>query len=246
MGLIIDVISLFVLIMFICLGYKKGLIKSVMGLVSVILSLIVAINFFHVPSAYIRANVIEPYFSNETSKTFSSLMNGGTEVIPIEKVFEDEPDALSETAEKFGIDVDEIKEYYNTAIKGIVDSFDTKTIADKLSGFVVDSVSDTVSNVLGFLATFLASLLILTVLIWIINLIFKLPALNFTNKLAGALLGVVKAFVLIVIVTNVALDLVSAIGNNTDQTDGVDKFWSKQAAESSVSYTLVENAGLLF
>jgi len=118
MGLIIDVISLFVLIMFICLGYKKGLIKSVMGLVSVILSLIVAICFFHVPSAYIRANVIEPYFSNETSKTFSSLMNGGTEVIPIEKVFEDEPDALSETAEKFGIDVDEIKEYYNTAIKG--------------------------------------------------------------------------------------------------------------------------------
>jgi len=96
------------------------------------------------------------------------------------------------------------------------------------------------------LATFFASLLILTVLIWIINLIFKLPALNFTNKLAGALLGVVKAFVLIVIVTNVALDLVSAIGNNTDQTDGVDKFWSKQAAESSVSYTLVENAGLLF
>ncbi len=246
MGLIIDVISLFILILFICLGYNKGLIKSVMGLVSIVLSLIVAINFFHIPSAYIRENVIEPYFSNETSKTFSSLMNGGTKVIPIEKVFEDEPEALSETAEKFGIDVEAIKEYYNTAIKGIVDSFDTKTIADKLSGFVVDSVSATVSNILGFLVFFLASLLVTTIIIWIISLIFKLPALNFANKLAGAILGVVKAFVLIVIVTNVTLSLVSAIGNNTSDANGVDKFWSEQAAVTSVAYGIVESVGLLF
>ena len=46
MGTIIDILALVILAVAIYLGYKKGFIKSVMGLVSLIVSIILAIKPF--------------------------------------------------------------------------------------------------------------------------------------------------------------------------------------------------------
>lgn len=244
MGILIDIVALIILAVAVVLGYRKGLIRSVMGLVSLVLSVVLAINFYSCPAQYLKKNVIEPHFVSSTSDKISALMNGGTEVIPPEKVFEDEPDALVETADRFGLDVSDIQKYYEEAVKNVVDSFDVEEIAQKISEFIVGSAVDTISNILGFAAVFLASLIVLNLLLLLINLIFKLPVLKLANKVCGALLGAVKALIIIVVVVNVWLGLVTATTDST--TTGADVLWSVDAVTSSTSYKLVSNAGFIF
>ena len=246
MGTIIDILALVILAVAIYLGYKKGFIKSVMGLVSLIVSIILAIIFYSYPAAYLKENVIEPHFVDSTSDTFSALMNGGTEVIPPEKIFEDEPDTLTETAERFGVDVSAIKEYYDTVVKNITDALSTEEIADELSKFVVESTVATISNVLGFAAVFFGSLLILTLLLMLINLIFKLPVLKLANKLTGAVLGALKAVLIITVLVNILVHLASANGNVSNITAGTDYFWSIESISASTTYSIINNAGFIF
>ena len=171
-------------------------------------------------------------------------MNGGTEVIPPEKIFEDEPDALSELAQRFGLDVDEIKEYYETAVKSVADSFDIGGIADKLSGFVVESTVDTISNVLGFLAVLLVSIIVINILLWLLNLLFKLPVLKFANRLAGGLLGIVKSVIIIVIVVNAVLYIAGAV--NVESNDAINGFFNTNEIKSSTSYSVLDSLGFIF
>ena len=239
MGFFLDVAVLAVLIIFVWLGYRKGLIKSVMGLVSLGVSIILAVNFYSYPSHYINEHVITPYFTNNTSEEFESLMNGGTETISPEQILEDKPDALTDILNKYGIDISSIKEYYENNIKPSIDSFKTDEIADKLSDFIVESTAETVSNILGFLIVFVTALVVINLLLKLLNLMFKLPVLKFANKLLGAILGLVKGLIVTVIVVNVVSGLVSAVG------EADDSFWSRSALESSVSYTTVADAGLI-
>ncbi len=243
--MLIDLISIIILVACFCLGYKKGLIKSVMGLVSLVAAIVLAINFYAYPAAYLKDNLIQPYFVDDTSETFSALMNGGTEIIPPEKIFEDEPDALWETAEKYGLDVDTIRQYYESAVKGVVDSFDINGISEKLSEFVVGSTVDTISNVLGFAAIFFASLIIINLVLRLINLLFKLPVLNFANKLAGGVFGLVKAALIIVVLINITYHLMVAVSDKSDMGTN-NSFLSPAAVTLSTTYSVASTSGLIF
>lgn len=245
MGMIIDLLSIVILIACFCLGYKKGFIKSIMGLASLVVAIVLAINFYSYPAQYIKDNFIEPYFVNNTSETFSALMNGGTEVIPPEKVFEDEPDALTKLAERFGLEVTAISDYYESTVKKVTDSFDISAVSDKLSEFVVESTVDTISNVLGFLTVLITAIIAINIVLWLLNLIFKLPVLKFANRLAGGVLGIVKAAIIIAIVVNVAIYIVGAITNENAQ-DSNKSFFNIADIKTSTSYTVLDSAGLIF
>ena len=244
--MLLDLISLIILVVFIALGFKKGFIKSTMGLATVILSLVIAMNFWAYPANYINENFVEPYFASETSDSISALMNGGTEVIPPEKLFDDKPEALRDIADKFGIDIDTISEYYDTVVKNVTNSFNTNEISEKLSEFIVESLSKTVSNIIGFAVLFIASLVVFSLVFRIVGLIFKLPILKFTNKLAGALLGLIKAFIIIIVVTNVLFNLVVVTGNNSNDATATQRVWSEYAITESTSYSAVRSVGLIF
>ena len=239
MGLFLDVFVIIVLVFFAVLGYRKGFIKSVMGLVSLGLSLILAINFYAIPAEYINEHVIEPYYADKTSDDLQSLMNGGTETIPPEKVLTDKPDTLIEILDKFGVDVEAITDFYENSVKLTTDSFNIDEVADKLSDFIVESTARTVSNILGFLLIFIAGLIVLNLILKLLDLLFKLPVLKFTNKFFGMVLGVAKGLIVVVIVINVVAALITTAG------DAEGGFWSKSSLETSVSYQTTENAGLI-
>lgn len=239
MGLFLDIIVLAILVLSVCLGYRKGFIKSVMGLVSLGLSIILAVNFYSYPAEYISEHVITPYFADQTSEEFESLMNGGTQTISPDQILEDKPDTLTEILDRYGIDINSISQYYENDVKPSVDSFQIEEIADLLSDFIVGSTAETVSNILGFLLVFVAALIVINLLLKLLNLLFKLPVLNFANKLLGAILGLIKGLIVTLILVNVVSGLVTAIG------DVDDSFWSRSALESSVSYSTIYNAGLI-
>ena len=239
MGFFVDIAVLAIIIIFTVIGYRKGFIKSVMGLVSLVLAVIVSINFYSYSADFINENIVGPHFSKITAEEFSSLMNGGTETIAPEKIFEDKPDSLEKLLNKFGIEFESLTDYYTTNIKPSVPAFETDKIADKISEFIVESTTETVSNIIGFLVTFLAALILFNLTLKLLDLLFKLPVLKFTNKLFGAILGIVKGLVVALIVVNVVSGLVFAVG------DVDNSFWNSASLETSTAYTTAMNAGLI-
>ena len=239
MGLFIDIAIAAIIAVFVIWGYRKGFIKSVMGLVSLVVALVVAINFYSYTAEFINERFVEPYFTQSTADDFSSLMNGGTETIAPEKIFEDNPDTLSDILDKYGVDLTAVSDYYEKNIKPTINLIDVDDIASRLSTFVVDSTTKTVSNILGFLITFFGALIILNLILKLMDLLFKLPVLKFTNKLFGAILGIVKGLVVAVIVINVISGLITAIG------DSDNAFLNEASLETSNAYKTVYSAGLI-
>ncbi len=239
MGFFVDIAVLAILLFFTITGYRKGFIKSVMGLVSLALAVIVAINFYSYAASFINEHIVGPHFSKTTAEEFSSLMNGGTETISPEKIFEDQPDSLKKILDKFGVELETVTDYYENNIKPSIGGFETDKIADKLSEFVVDSTTDTVSNIIGFVLTFLIALIVFNLLLKLLDLLFKLPVLKFTNKLFGAVLGIIKGLIVVLIVVNVVSGLVFAVG------DVDNNFWSQASLETSTAYMTTLNTGLI-
>ncbi|HCS11999.1 MAG TPA: hypothetical protein DIV40_11145 [Clostridiales bacterium] len=73
----------------------------------------------------------------------------------------------------------------------------------------VDNMSLLVIRSISFIVTFLAIYAILLILTTIINTVMKLPLLNITNRLLGALMGIVKGVILLYLIFALATPLIS-------------------------------------
>lgn len=80
--------------------------------------------------------------------------------------------------------------------------------ADKFAVFV-DNISLLVIRSISFIITFLTIYAALVLLSNIINTIMKLPLLNITNRLFGALIGVLKGVILLYLIFALATPLIS-------------------------------------
>ncbi len=240
MSMILDFMLAAILVACVVVGCRRGLIKSLMGLVSVIAALIIAVNFYSIPAAYINEHFVEPHFKDSAQATFDSLMNGGTETIPPEQIFEDKPDALTQTAERFGVDVGQIEAYYNSIKDTLGTAIDTEAISEKLSEFVVSSVSSTISNIVGFVGLFLAALIIVNLILLLLGLLFKLPVLKFANKFFGGILGALKGSLISVLLANVLYRIVYAFGTDANM------FFNKATIDASAIVGYLNSVGLIF
>ena len=73
----------------------------------------------------------------------------------------------------------------------------------------VDNMSLLIIRSISFIVTFLAIYAILLILATIINTVMKLPLLNLTNRLFGALMGIVKSVILLYLIFALATPLIS-------------------------------------
>ncbi|MDD4439205.1 MAG: CvpA family protein [Tissierellia bacterium] len=73
----------------------------------------------------------------------------------------------------------------------------------------VDNMSLLVIRSISFVVTFLAIYAILLILTTIINTVMKLPLLNITNRLLGAIMGIVKGVILLYLIFALSTPLIS-------------------------------------
>jgi uncharacterized membrane protein required for colicin V production len=86
--------------------------------------------------------------------------------------------------------MDAIRELYNEAlISGV----------ENVTGYVVSSVVEPmargISVAVAFVLVFIVASIVLKIVVRLVNSIFKLPGLNFINKMGGLALGAVCAFI---------------------------------------------------
>ncbi|MBO5860018.1 MAG: CvpA family protein [Clostridia bacterium] len=165
-------------------GRRRGFVRTVLSLVSVIISLFVAQSFSapvaawaneefagEAVSGYVE-NYIENAFENEGTQLDSSDVLGGSV-----------PEEVTAMLEKYGVSVSEIAD---GASQGI------EELSNAIAQRILDAVLFPVLEIIAFLVIYIVCSFVLSLLNGFICSAFNLPVIKQMNKLLGGILGAVK------------------------------------------------------
>ena len=182
----LEVVALVIIALLALIGYKKGFVKMIVGILAMVIAL--AGTAFIAPqlSGYINENT-------QIRQKMSGTINSYLEEQVGEKLNQTTQKAQQEAIEKLQLP-DNVKEAIlknNTAEKYLemgVNSF---------SEYVSDYVSRTAVSALSYILSFLVIYIALRIIFTVLNIVTLLPFLNGVNRLAGAALRIVHAIVYI-------------------------------------------------
>lgn len=181
MSLAIDIILLAVIVLCVAGGIKRGFVRTIMSFVTAVAAGLGAWYFTPSLSLYLRSSYLEDRITDPVTQAIKSLMSpslDGKDAIP--KLFLDMPDAFASLLQRYGVSSEAAKNSVSAS------SADTATaLADLLAEPAVKMISDA----LAFILLFIGIALVLTVITFVLDLIFKLPVLSGLNRLGGLILG---------------------------------------------------------
>lgn len=189
-NLLLDVLVIAVMAGSIIYGYKKGFVKSLMSLVSGIVSVFVAYTFTPMLSAWLNTKYILDAISKGIAETFASAAKtsgdvAGEIVYDLTKMFENPQ--IKTIIERFGADAGAVE---GVAGEAEIVGFD---MINKLAVTVAKPVANTVSTVAAFLILFIGAAVVLKIVTLIISGLFKLPVLKSMDKALGIVSGIICA-----------------------------------------------------
>ena len=200
MEYILDLIFIALAVVMIILGAKKGLIKALLDGLSTIASGIIA----YILATPVAKVIYDAFVRGIVKSEFlKGLDDSGTDFGSIsEKVnalVNELPEGALNIASKFGFDV-------NGAISNVVSSApdSNESLVETLMTNIGDNIFLKITEAVTMFALFIIVSIALTFVIRLLNkVVKKLPVVKQANKLAGGLLGLVKAVVIIFVVSTV-------------------------------------------
>ncbi len=188
MSLFFDILIILIIGLAAYMGYKRGFVRSVLGLVIFFAALFAAFKFTDIYAEHLNNTVFMDRITNEISSSIESVIGNNASV---DDLFKDKPSGFVSIVERFGTDMGELEEYYKESAS------ESQSSGVKLiSAYIARPVSSLLSRVIAFLIIFLGVLLALSIIKWILDLIFKLPVLNAVNKVFGLTFGIIKGVLL--------------------------------------------------
>lgn len=176
------VVIVFLAIMAI-VGLKKGLVKMIFSLVSLIVTIILTV--------MISPHVAE--FLMESTELYDMAQEKTCEFIEKVVLAMEEEAGESMTIDELPLP-EIIKDMLNE--NNNEESYDILGV-NNLADYIGASVARMVVNAAAFTGTFLVIFIAIKLIVALLDLISKLPLINGVNKLAGAALGLVEAFVIL-------------------------------------------------
>lgn len=187
---IIDIVVAAVLVCFLIYGGSRGLIRSLAGLVAVVIALVgagMAAATFTPPAAEYVTPLIAEKIEQRLEKAVASRADGVQ--MPEVEVAEDL--SVGELLAILGLDEE---------VRGQLSEQAESAVRDT-GAAVVEAVVESVaySFIYGalYILVFLLLILLVHVLIGAMDLVMKLPGLNLLNALGGALVGVIEGALLL-------------------------------------------------
>lgn len=207
MSLIFDGVILFAVIIAIILGVKRGFVKSIMGVGTLIAALFVAFAFTPTVSPYIENTALIQEIGDSITETIQSLSKSGEETYDLSKLFGDMPESFRQILERYGADAGEL----SAAVNPKPDA--NASHVDDLAAMIADPVAGAIAGVLAFLGLFVATVIVLKILTCILDLVFQLPVLKTANTLLGLLLGVICALVWAWVLSSLSVIFINAMSS---------------------------------
>ncbi len=176
------VVIIFLVIMAI-VGLKKGFIKMLFSLVSLIVTIVLTIIISpHVADFLMESTELYDIAQEKTCEFIENVVLAMEEEAGESKTIDELP--LPEVIK------DLLHENNNEESYGILG-------VDNLADYIGAYVARMVVNAVAFSGTFLVIFLAIKLVVALLDLISKLPLINGVNKLAGAALGLVEAFIIL-------------------------------------------------
>lgn len=198
MSILIDLILVVIISMSIFSGYRKGLIRSVMNLVTFIAAFVSAWLFYPVLGNYYKDNIFLSKITQIVQDAFSALIHNGIDTIDLETLFNDKPQAFTDIISRFSANGLNIENYYSEQIEQ-----GARNITENISSYIADPIAVTLSNILAFITIFFAVVIILKIFTFLLDIIFKLPVLNTLNRALGLGLGAICGLLYVLVISTI-------------------------------------------
>ena len=227
MKLILNLALLLILILCVWGGFKKGLIRSAAGLVVIIFALVVS-NVF--ASSYSRELVpaINPFVGGyidsdaTTQKVLEKLGYGESEYSLTDILAQDTSlryDYAYETIREIGFYKDVADELAS----------DSVTYADRNEVSMTDAVITIVCNTIAYVGcitiAFIMILILMTAILDLFNLEFRLPNIEIIDEVGGSALGLIEGFLYCVLLCWVLGFMGLIIGTETADKTALVRFF---------------------
>lgn len=178
---IMDIVVGAVLALFALLGWKQGFVRTLAGLLIVVVSLVGAAMLAGTFAQPV-SRVIAPYIqkaAEEHVKEALSAQTGGEDLALLSG-------SADELLQMLGVDADARAELAERAEETIAET------GESVAAAVVESLTQSIVYVLVFVVGFLLLLAVLHIIFAAMDLVAKLPVLSAANALGGAVLGFFK------------------------------------------------------
>lgn len=199
MYIAIDLIIVAIMAATIIGAARRGLILSLFKLLSTIVSLAVALMFYKELGAFFYDLFVYDGTVKYVQKVVEDIAREAANPLNEEIILSKLPEGIRNAVELMNIDIGEI-------IEGLAG--EPSLIAEKLAS----ELASILSGVVAFAALFFLSLIALGILGFFLDKLSKLPVINETNKILGFAFGVIEAFVLGLVISNIAASFCSAYG----------------------------------
>lgn len=188
MGIIVDLIIIAVVLLFIFLGYKKGLTGSLIKLLSFIIAIVVAFVLYKpVANAVIENTVIDDNIRTTLSATLSATLGVKDKT---ENTKENVPSTIMNNINK-----------------------EIENATDEVKANVIDHTTITIVNIGSGIVIFLAVRVILVIISLFAKILTDLPVIKQVDKLGGLAYGAIEGIVIVYAVLAV-ISLTSVIWAN--------------------------------
>lgn len=227
MSLAIDIILAVIIILPVILGIKRGFVKTVMGLVSVLIAICASYILTPYLSPLCRDKIVEPYMRTPVESQIESMLDASGETFDTESLenLSEIPDVVKNICDTFGIDIQDIKSN---------EEIDKQSPDQSISDHITELILSRTAYIIAFISVFIAAAIVLRIITIILCAICKMPILNSINRIAGAVFGFcfggISAFVIAKLLILLLPTLVSV---NPELFEG--------AAEQSVLLKLIGN-----
>ncbi len=189
MSLLIDVIVIAAFAICFISGFKKGFIKSVMGIVIVIAAIFGSVKLAPAVASDLNDKYINKAVTNIAEDSVESLLS---EDVDIDSLVRDMPTAFKKVLDRFGVEPEEISFLFENIDPSEPDSEKVGIIAERIAS----PISSALSKAAAFLLVFAVLYAVLLLAAWVLCAIVKLPMLNAANKLLGAVFGAASGLLL--------------------------------------------------
>ncbi|MBQ8004477.1 MAG: CvpA family protein [Oscillospiraceae bacterium] len=189
-SLIVDLAAAAILLFSALRGRRRGLIKTLAGILALILAFSCAGYLAKKATPYVSEKYVSPYIT-------SAIEPKSEELTPHEAA--SDPSAVSRIFLELGFSENIVADAVSDFTAAMAKSIVTPIVA------MTNSIAYKITYSVLFVIFFLLSLLILTLLFKVLNLASKIPGINFINKTLGLILGLILGYLILVAISYVML-----------------------------------------
>ena len=252
MNIVLDVLVVGIFAASIILGAARGFIKSIMGLVSGLIALVLALVFTPTLSGIIDERVVHPALSGFVEDRLAAVSPAGGSDDGIGEMIEEKPSAFREILDSFGITLSEFETELSDrteapaqtspATSGGEQKAANGTVGSLLqnaASVISSRFSGIISSVVAFIVIYIVALILLRIITFMLEGLFSLEPLKTSDKVLGALFGLVAGAVSCVAVCTVTAKLLPYLANSDNA------FFANITSEKTLLFKYFSDIGFI-